>query len=655
VKLAVMPRQAVVLCTALAIATALVSACSSDPGSTSSPPTTPAGDRTSLGAISASLNVAAGGLALVSVTWTITNGSGYTATGMVGIGDAQAIQFVVGGIPGGSGYTIAVAGTDSGGDACAGSATFAIAPGETAPVTLSVTCTVPTDASLGPDVTNGFLEVEASVIRVPLAEGPACPGIMALSISPAQQRIGSTSALTLTTVGPTPAVSWSQSGVGTGTFGDASAAATTFECLTAGVVSIAATVGLPDSGACTGVAFTTAVATVDCEPRCSTASDCPASTTACATPVCIANVCGSSDAPVGTACTDSGGQICNGGGACGVPAFDVVRVGDGFDALGSSASPVFIDQYNLAGALVGSPIALPTTAGGTNQVLTLTGTTVSEGDLTTSADGRSLAMAGYAAATGSSVTSVNRVAAHVNAAGTIDTSTVLTNAFAGGIVRSAVSLDGAEFWVSGTATDTSGGIWYTPSDLQLVQIPNGAQSVGARWLRLASGQLYGDSDQNPPDLFAVGSGTPTSGSPSLSTLPGLPSAGTSPYAFVFFDLAPSIPGVDTLYIADDSSTPGGGLEKWTLSSVDGGTSAWTQAWVVAAATSDAGAVTGFRGLAGYATGTTVTLMATTAAAAGAQDSLAVIVDTGTGTPTPTIVTTSLSNETFRGVALPPHD
>jgi hypothetical protein len=212
-----------------------------------------------------------------------------------------------------------------------------------------------------------------------------------------------------------------------------------------------------------------------------------------------------------------------------------------------------------------------------------------------------------------------------------------------------ISLDGNELWVAGTATDTTGGIWYTPGNVQLVQT---GSSTTARDLRIAGGQLYGDSNADPPGLGTVGTGTPTSGSPALTTLSGLPTSGSpSPYGFAFFDLNPSVPGIDTLYIADDRQTGGGGIGKWTLST--GGT--WTVAWAVGGGGSpDAGTGIGYRGLAGYATGTNVTLMATTGMTKGTADSLVVIVDTGTGNPTQTVVATAPTNETFRGVALPPH-
>ena len=187
------------------------------------------------------------------------------------------------------------------------------------------------------------------------------------------------------------------------------------------------------------------------------------------------------------------------------------------------------------------------------------------------------------------------------------------------------------------------------SNVQVVQTSTSGPQ--ARWLRIAGGQLYGDSNTNPPGLFPVGSGTPTTSVPasSLTLLPGLPtSAKASPWGFAFFNVA----GVQTLYIADDRTSAGGGIGKFTLS---GGT--WTNVWTVSglAHSPDGGAgITGIRGLAGYATGNQVTLMATTGMGGDQPDQLLVMVDTGTGTPSPTVVATAGANETFRGVAVPPH-
>ena len=134
--------------------------------------------------------------------------------------------------------------------------------------------------------------------------------------------------------------------------------------------------------------------------------------------------------------------------------------------------------------------------------------------------------------------------------------------------------------------------------MQLAQFPNQSASidpllaVSARWVRIYNGQLYAGTDYAPPYLIQLGSGLPTSGAPTISTLPGGFTSRTSPpppspYAFVMFDLFPPA-GPDTLYLADDgmnnissgsmgSNTGGtntgqGSLTKWTFSASTG----WTQ-------------------------------------------------------------------------------
>ena len=112
----------------------------------------------------------------------------------------------------------------------------------------------------------------------------------------------------------------------------------------------------------------------------------------------------------------------------------------------------------------------------------------------------------------------------------------------------------------------------------------------------------------------------------------------SPFAFAMFDLATSPPGIDTMYVADDAA----GLQKWTYN----GTT-----WTLAATMNIAGNA-GFRGVAGYAAGGTVTLMASTAEAS--PNRLVVFVDDGSGGTAVGTPVTAASNTTFRGVAVSPH-
>jgi hypothetical protein len=196
--------------------------------------------------------------------------------------------------------------------------------------------------------------------------------------------------------------------------------------------------------------------------------------------------------------------------------------------------------------------------------------------------------------------------------------------------------------------------------------------VLARWLRISNGQLYSGSDQLPPFMFQIGSGLPTSGAQSLASLSTTGPAMPSPYGFLLFDLFPPA-GPDTLYIADDGVNPAGtrdnggtgsvdtggaGLSKWSFSASTG----WSRVWNITSGTwpADAGATfagqpIGYRGLAGFATGTTVTLMATTANVLGQRDSVTeVLVDNASSTaPTPQMIALSPMNQVFRGIALTP--
>jgi|HubBroStandDraft_4_1064222.scaffolds.fasta_scaffold03773_3 hypothetical protein len=609
------------------------------------------------------------GVSLQLLSFTISGTGLPSYAGSVPIGDAQSIEFEIGGIQAGGPYTIAFSGTDTQGDPCTGSATFNIVVGATTSATVTIICTQPPDASLAANVTTGTLAIDAGVTLTPAA-AYQCPGISSFSINPAEILAPQTAALQVATIegsggSPgTPTLVWTTTA---GTFVDTSSttsnlAAPTFRCGGfIGTAIVTVTVGLTGSNngvdagnVCAGAPYDTASGNIVCEPQCVSAANCSSPQPTCAAPTCNAGLCGFNFAPVGTACGGPG-DICNGSTSCVAPSFDVVRVGNGSALTSGETAPVFIDNYSITGTLQSS-IALPTTVNGANQPLTLISTDTTEGDLNTSSDGRWLVMTGHADAVGTTPVTGNGVGAFINAADTINTSTPLTGAFVtAGILRSAVSLDGNELWASGFSTDTpnTGGVWFFgAADAQLVA---GTKTIGGRDLRIAGGQLYGESSQ--PNFGTIGTGTPESGTQTLTTLQGLPAAvtksGASPWGFVFFDLIPAVPGVDTLYVADDRSSGGGGVTKFVASLTDAGTLSWTPMWNQMGTAGDGGAV-GFRGLAGYATGSTVTLMATTGEAMDANDQLAVIVDTGSPTPTLTMLATSSTNEVFRGVAIPPH-
>jgi hypothetical protein len=328
----------------------------------------------------------------------------------------------------------------------------------------------------------------------------------------------------------------------------------------------------------------------------------------------------------------------------------VVRVGDGSAALSAAATRVYIERRAGAdGSLVAAannPLQLPTTASGLNARLTLAGSATSEGAIARSADARYLTLAGYDAAVGTASvagtasSTVNRVAGRIDWNGNVDTSTLLNVAFSAGNVRSAVSADGAGFWVGGAGT---GGGWYvTLGALGGTQVLSNPSNT--RVLNIFAGQLFGTSASGSfVNVFTIGTGLPTMAGQTATSLPGFPTSGTaSPYAFVFFDRSNTVAGLDTLYVADDRSTAsGGGIQKWTF---DG--SNWTLA-----ITFIGGLGTGVRGLAGEVSDANVVLYATTTE--GSANKLVRLVDDGTPSPSAVILSTAATDTVFRGVALWP--
>jgi hypothetical protein len=326
--------------------------------------------------------------------------------------------------------------------------------------------------------------------------------------------------------------------------------------------------------------------------------------------------------------------------SCTPTTFRVVRVGDGASALSGASVPVFVEERQLDGTLV-STIALPTAASGANQPFTVAGTATSEGALALSSSGRYLTLAGYAVAPGTATVAtttsatVFRSVARIDAAGTVDTSTSFATAESGGNARAAVTSDGSGVWLAGST-----GLWYglfgaaTQSGTSLLTTP-----TNVRWVAIFGGQLYASSGSGAfTNIFTVGTGLPVTVNQTATSLPGMPTSSASPYGFVAFDLDAAVAGIDTLYVADDAA----GLQKWISNG-----SAWTLAETLNLATP-----VGFRGVAGFVSGTKVTLIASTAETG--TNRLVVFVDDGTAAPVGTPIASSPANTIFRGLALSPH-
>ncbi len=313
----------------------------------------------------------------------------------------------------------------------------------------------------------------------------------------------------------------------------------------------------------------------------------------------------------------------------------VYRVGDGAGSLVNTGNPVFLDEYTPAGTLVQS-IAMPVTQSGENRAFFASGTSTAEGLITRSTDEHYLLLTGYASTytsslSGTASTVVNRVVGRVDAAGTIDTTTALTDFASAGSPRSATSDSGTDLWIAGG----TGGVRYTTlSATTSTQISTAVTNM--RQVTIFDGQLYAsDASGSAYRLSTVGVGLPTTAGQAFTNLPGFPTSTGSPYGFFFADLDGTVAGVDTLYVADDAV----GIQKY--SQVSG-------SWALN------GTITGsgYRGLTGLVSGTTVTLFSIS------NTSVATVQDTGgyNALPSSTTLTslaTAAANTAFRGVALAP--
>lgn len=333
--------------------------------------------------------------------------------------------------------------------------------------------------------------------------------------------------------------------------------------------------------------------------------------------------------------------------------FTVVRIGTGTGALTNDATATFLERRKIAdGALVGTPLALPVAVNGANKQLTLSGLATVEGQLSRSEDGRYLIIAGYAANPGvkdvsSSVSATyNRVVGRIDAAGNINTATA-SAAFNGAAVRGATSTDGTNIWIS-----SDGGIGYTMLNSTMLPTLLNTTNTRAievfgtnngRQLYVSSNSSSGTSNQG---VNAVGTGVPTTGTPVVTRLPGFTDANSqAPVGFVAFDRDGN-GAVDQMYVADDRTATGGGVQRWKLN----GTT-----WMLEG-TISTGTAAGARYVTGYVTGNTATVLVTTAELTTAQPRILQLTDTGAATSAVTskVLATAATNTTYRGIALAPN-
>jgi hypothetical protein len=272
------------------VAAAVMVACASEQGGTPATgshvgSTAPPYVSGSVGSVGINLLTPAG-TSIASIAWTISNGTN-TYTGTVDLGDASilgSIEFAVGGIAAGTGYTLTLVGADSNGDPCSGaSGAFTVVANTDNYVGVNVVCTVPTDAATGVETGTGSVEVDAGVAVV--QQGPyQCPAIQSFSITPALLETsplnpslpGFTSQLAATQAGGTPGtITWAVNASTTQVAVTATPGMpgyATIKCFAAGTYTLTAKVALnvipleqdASVNVCLGQPFTTMTGMLNC-------------------------------------------------------------------------------------------------------------------------------------------------------------------------------------------------------------------------------------------------------------------------------------------------------------------------------------------------------------------------------------------------------
>jgi hypothetical protein len=219
-------------------------ACSS--GTQAGVPGTSNGGDEQTGTVHLNLEVAPG-ITISTLNWTITNKTiGFSQSGNVNEQFANVIDFQIGDLPSGSGYTIALSATSTDGSlSCAGLATFTVAAGSTTPVGVVLSCSGTADS--------GNVAVTATT--------QICPSIAGISVLPLETTLNEPVSLAATVAGTAaPTFAWTATA---GTFDNASSATPVFTCPgTPGAVTITLTVG-PNAESCPATASQSVTVTCD--------------------------------------------------------------------------------------------------------------------------------------------------------------------------------------------------------------------------------------------------------------------------------------------------------------------------------------------------------------------------------------------------------
>jgi hypothetical protein len=234
-----------------------------------------------------------------------------------------------------------------------------------------------------------------------------------------------------------------------------------------------------------------------------------------------------------------------------------------------AASPRTLQEFQLgtggtSAASVGT-FALPQTSNGPNSAISGEYGSASEGFLTQSVNGQYLTIMGYGvnaatfnsapiatygttalgqttSQTGQSVTTVPRVVALIGGSGSIDTTTALTGVFNTNNPRSAVTVDGSSFYVSGQAGTTKTPVFIDPTQgvfyatrgattATVIDNSTDTRALGISNVLTGTNALYVSRDFNPSASVPCG-GQNANNCTNISSLSGpggtLPTSATTP-------------------------------------------------------------------------------------------------------------------------------
>jgi hypothetical protein len=200
---------------------------------------------------SVQIALVAGGATINTVNYTITGPSSFSQSGSIDVSHSSTISAILGPFAAGGPYAITLTGASTdGSETCAGSGTFNIVAGQTASVSVPLTChQAPRTGSIS---VNGTVNV--------------CPQIDSLDATPTEVLVGGSVSLAAATHdadnGPSPlGARWTST---SGVFTDATSLDTRFSCTAAGTATLTLTVS--DGDTSTGCPATNSI-TVTCTPQ----------------------------------------------------------------------------------------------------------------------------------------------------------------------------------------------------------------------------------------------------------------------------------------------------------------------------------------------------------------------------------------------------